>query len=620
MNVLGILGFGQNPAACLLQDGKMVAFVEEERMTRLKGSDGMFPTKSVAWCLSKAKLNLEQVDRIAFGWDANRYPYGVGTSFTKTYLKFWGVNRKSHRVQSDSNSAMAQAFETLLEYHPDRIISKIQKGLRAAGLRGKFPKIEFVNHHLAHAYSTYFCSNFDKAGIMTIDGSGEDVSTELFIAEGNNVRSVEKYPIPHSLGWFYAAVTQYLGFIPYRDEGKLMGLAALGEERREHNKWIEPLSKVLKISEDSYEVNPIYTKFGGHYYADRYTDEFVKLITSVDPKAAPIYYGDKGEKDGKVISKYLLDVYIDIAWAAQELLERAGLMLAKKLVNKYGMKNICIAGGVGMNCKLNGEILQRSGCENIFVQPASSDAGTALGAAMIVAQRNGDDVRNPLMNTYYGPSSTNDEILALLKNSKLNYTTLTDPSTKAAELLEEGNIIAWFQDQMEFGARALGNRSILANPVFPNMKLKVNDEVKYRENWRPFCPSMIDEVKNDYLENVNEASFMIVAYHMKQGMRSSVPAIVHVDGTVRPQAVSDKSNPKFHSLIANLGKKTGHSVVMNTSFNVRGEPIIVTPLDAVRCFYSNGLDALIMGDFLLTKKDTNSQKQFSGIKEYSEKV
>lgn len=601
MNVLGILGFGQNPAACILQDGKLVAFVEEERMTRLKGSDGMFPTKSVTWCMKKAKLNLEQIDKIAFGWDANRYPYSVGTSFTKSYFKYWGANRKSTRIQKSDSSSMAQAFETLMEYHPDRIRTKIRKGLRAGGLTGKFPQIEFVNHHLSHAYSTYFCSNFDKAGILTIDGSGEDVSTELFVADGNNVRSVEKYPIPHSLGWFYAAITQYLGFIPYRDEGKLMGLAALGEERRDTNKWIEPLSKVLVITEDSYQVNPIYTKLGGHYYADRYTDEFVKLITGVDAEAQPIFYGDKGMKDGKPVSKYLLDTYIDIAWAAQELLEQAAIMLAKKLVNNYGVKNLCIAGGVGMNCKLNGEILQKSGCENIFVQPASSDAGTALGAAMAVALQGGDDVRNHLINTYYGPSSTNDEILALLKNAKLKYTKLDDASAKGAELLEQGKIISWFQGQMEFGARALGNRSILANPVFPDMKLKVNDEVKYRENWRPFCPSMIDEAKNDYLVDVNEASFMIVAYHMQEKVKKDVPAIVHVDGTARPQAVTQKANPKFHSLISNLGKKTGHPVVMNTSFNVRGEPIVVSPLDAVRCFYSNGLDALIIGDFLLEK-------------------
>ena len=189
----------------------------------------------------------------------------------------------------------------------------------------------------------------------------------------------------------------------------------------------------------------------------------------------------------------------------------------------------------------------------------------------------------------------------MLKNAKLKYTKLDDPAAKGAELLEQGKIISWFQGQMEFGARALGNRSILANPVFPDMKLKVNDEVKYRENWRPFCPSMIDEAKSDYLVDVNEASFMIVAYHMQEKVKKDVPAIVHVDGTAGPQAVTQKANPKFHSLISNLGKKTGHPVVMNTSFNVRGEPIVVSPLDAIRCFYSNGLDAVIIEDFLLEK-------------------
>ncbi|MBI3126057.1 MAG: hypothetical protein HYZ11_00445 [Candidatus Tectomicrobia bacterium] len=600
MRILGINGFGENPAACLLQDGKLVAFGEEERFTRLKGSEGIFPAKAAAYCLSSAKLGLRDIDRIAFGWDTSKYPWAMARNFGRNYLRYRGRERQTYHKGKDPSSFIT-ALETLFQFHPTAVRSRIQEGLRAAGLAGDVPPVDFVPHHLAHAYSTYFCSRFDRAGILTIDGSGEDVCTQLAMGEGNEIRVLESYPIPHSLGWFYAAITQYLGFIPYRDEGKLMGLAALGEERKGKNKWVEPLSRVLKIGKGYYEVDPIYTKFGGHYYGSRFTDALVDLLTRVDPHAVPISYGEKATVNGRVESKYLLEGYVDIAWAAQELLERAALVLAKKLVQEHGAENICVAGGVGLNCKMNGEIIRQSGCKNIFVQPASSDSGTALGAAMYVAKQFGEKIRQPLRHVHFGPAFSNDDIYSLLRNSKLRFDKLDDPAGEAARLLEEGNIIAWFQGRMEFGPRALGGRSILASPVFPNIKDKVNAQVKYREAWRPFCPSLASERKEDYLDGPNEASFMIVAYPIKPSVAGAVPSIVHVDGTVRPQTVEHEVNPIFYSLLENLGKRTGHPVVLNTSFNVRSEPIICTPSEALRCFYSSGLDALVMGDFILKK-------------------
>jgi carbamoyltransferase len=601
MNVLGMMGFGENPAACLLQDGRLVAFAEEERFTRLKGSNDMCPTRAMAYVLGAAKLPLTAVDRIAFGWNSNKYPWTMLRNFAGNYLRYSGRERKAHHEMKESSSKMV-ALETLLEFHPDRIRSHIVTGLRAAGLTGRIPPIEFVDHHLAHAYSTYFCSGFDQAGILTLDGSGENIATQLAIGRGDRVEVVESFEIPHSLGWFYAATTEYLGFIPYRDEGKVMGLAALGEERRERNKWVEPLSRVLQIGRRGYEVDPTYTKFGGHYHGSLFTDQLVKLVTSVDPEATPIAYGEKASRNGQHFSKYLLDTYVDFAWAAQELLERAAVMLARRLVEEHGQENLCIAGGVGLNCKMNGEILRQSGCKNVFVQPASSDCGTGLGAAMIVAQRHGDPVRNPLRHVYYGPGFSNDEIHAALEGCKVRFKQVDDPSLEAAELLEQGKIIAWFQGRMEFGARALGGRSILANLTVPGVKDRVNAEVKYRESWRPFCPSMIAEARCQYIENPNEASFMTVAYRSTDSAARQLPAIVHVDGTMRPQVIDAAVNPQFHRLIADVGRRTGHPVVMNTSFNVRSEPIICTPLEAVRCFYSNGLDALIIGDFALTKE------------------
>lgn len=589
-----------NPAACILQEGKCIAFAEEERFTRLKISEGMFPAKAVAYCLSYAKLTLNDVDRIAFGWDCTKYPWVMLRNFTGNYLKYKGKEIKSYHKQKD-RSSLVQAIEGLTDYHHSRILPEIKLRLRSAGLKGDIPQIDFVPHHLSHAYSSYFCSNFQRAGILAIDGHGEDLCTQLAVAEGDKVRVVESIPIPHSLGWFFAAITEYLGFIPYRDEGKLMGLAALGEERKEDNKWLEPLSQILKIKNDSYEVDPLYTRFGSHYYGERYTDQMVKLMTNIDSKAEPISYGEKVDINGSLQSKYLLDLYVDIAWAAQELLEQAVVTLARKLVNDYSTENLCVSGGVGLNCKMNGEILRQSGCKNIFVQPASNDAGTALGAAMYIAKQLGEDIKNPIKNVYLGPGFSNDEIYRVLKNCKIPFKKVNDPAKEAVRLLTQEKIIGWFQGRMEFGPRALGNRSILANPVYPHIKNKVNNEVKYRENWRPFCPSIIAEEADRYLVNPNEASFMVVAYHMVETVQKELESIVHVDGTIRPQLVSKQSNPLYYKLISDLGKKSGHPVILNTSFNVRGEPIICNPLEAVQCFYSNGLDALVIGNFVLTK-------------------
>lgn len=601
MNILGIIGFGMNPAACILQDGKCIVFVEEERFTRIKVSEGMFPTKAVAYCLSSTKLKLDSIDRIAFGWDSTKYPWTMMRNLGINYFRYWGRERRSFHKQRDS-SAVVFAIEGLVDYHPLKIRLGILEGLRSAGLQGNIPKIEFVPHHLAHAYSAYFCSNFEKAGILTIDGHGEDICTQLAIGEGNEIRIVESFSVPHSLGWFFAAITEYLGFMPYRDEGKVMGLAAFGEVRKNGNKWVEPLSRVLKFQNGSYEVNPIYTLFGTHYYGKRYTDEMVRLFTDIDSQAMPVTYGEKLRINGRIQSKYLLDVYIDMAWAAQELLECTAVMLGKKLVENYGVENLCIAGGVGLNCKMNGEILRRSGCKNIFVQPASNDAGAALGAAMYVAKELGEDISNPLKNVCLGPGFSNDEICVALKNYKVRFQKIDNPVNEAAKLLEEGKIIAWFQGRMEFGSRALGNRSILANPIFPDIKDRVNSEVKYREWWRPFCPSIIDEAKENYIQDANEASFMTVTYQMQELMREKLQPVTHVNGSIRPQTVIKENNPLYHSLITNFGKRTSHPVVLNTSFNVKGEPIICTPIEAIRCFYSNGLDALVIGNFVLRKE------------------
>jgi len=600
MNVLGLFAFGENPAACLVRDGELISFAEEERFNRLKTSKGFFPSRAVAWCLAANNLTLADIDRIAFGWDVERYPWKVGARFAQIFLKFGARARRAHHIEPDQGG-FSNAVSVAMKWHPRQIRFAIHQGLRAAGLSGAIPPIEFVPHHLAHAYSVFPLSGFERAGIITIDGSGEETATQLAVGEGDSIRVVESIPMPHSLGWFFAMVTQYLGFIPYRDEGKLMGLAALGEERSEGNKWLETLSRVLKIYDGAYEVDPTYTHFGGHFYGDRFTDAFADLIMRVDPDARPIAYGEQIEVNGQTVSRYLHPTYIDLAWAAQELLEQAAISMVRRLVRDHGIDKLCVAGGVGLNCKMNGELLRRSDISEIFVQPAAYDSGAALGAALYVSKELGATIRRPFGGVYKGPDFDNAAIRRDLEAAKVKYTTLADPAAEAAKRLAADELVGWFQGPMEFGARALGGRSILGNPLNPRIRDLVNDQVKFRESWRPFCPSTIAAATTEYIHAANDAAHMIVAYEATDTMAEVAPALVHVDGTIRPQVVNSDFNPLFHSLIETFGHNTGHPLVLNTSLNVRGEPIVCTPMDALRCFFSNGLDVLVMGDFLVTK-------------------
>ena len=599
MNVLGLIGFGENPGACLVRDGQLVAFAEEERFNRLKGSHGLFPSQAASWCLRSAGLGLDDVGRIAFAWDATQYPWRVGRRYARTLLRH-GRGRGGGMARA-SDAPFLTAGQLLMHWHPRVVRKGITEGLAAAGFNGPLPPIEFVPHHLSHAYSAYMLAGFKRAGILTMDGSGEEVSTQLALGDGDKVSVIDSVPIPHSLGWFYAAITQYLGFLPSRDEGKVMGLAALGEGRSASNKWRDPLSRVLRVGARGYEVDPSYTYLGAHSFGDRFTDSLAELLTAVDREAVPVAYGEQTEIAGELRSKYLEARYVDIAWAAQDLLEEAAVALARRLVDEHGVEDLCLAGGVAQNCKMNGEILRRSGAKRLFVQPAANDSGAALGAALVVAQQMGDQVRTPLHHAYYGPQYSNDEIQAALENAKVSYGRLENPAAEAAKLLSEGRIIGWFQGAMEMGARALGARSILANPLSADMRDRVNAQVKFRESWRPFCPSLTKQAEDAYVENPGESSFMIVAYQATESCANDLSAIVHADGSTRPQTVTRDANPLFHEVLSEFAGSSGHPVVLNTSFNVRGEPIICAPAEALRCFYSTGIDALVIGDFLLTK-------------------
>lgn len=603
MNVLGIIAFCKNPAACLLIDGKLKAFIQEERFTRLKGSHGMFPGGSVAECLRIGGIEFGDVDRIAFGWDCTKYPSQMLRHYAKGKLRYGLRAARAWRYPSpdaDIDSKLS-AVETLFLFNPKSVYAHTRDGLRAVGLKGDLPPIDYIPHHLAHAYSAYFCSDFDEAVILTIDGHGEEKCTELFIGRGNEIKEISSINIPHSLGWFYAAMTSYCGFTPYRDEGKLMGLAALGEERSGNNPWVERLEKVVRHGPGWYEIDPTFTKLGGHYYHPRFTDKLAKFIMDFDRSMEPISYGEKADKNGEIVNRYLLDKYVDIAWATQKTLESVVLSLLGNAVKTHGIRKVCLAGGVALNCKMNGVILKNAGLDGLFVQPAASDDGSALGAAMAVAHAHGENIRQPLEHTRFGPSYNNDEVRKALDGLKVTYRLSNDISQDVADELAKGRIVGWHQGGMEFGPRALGGRSILANPIDMEARDKVNAQVKYRESWRPFCPSLTLGSETRYLDPGGKSPFMIVAHDAKGPFAKDCPAVVHVDNTIRPQTVSESSNERYYKAIEAFGKHTGHPVVLNTSLNVRGEPIACTPLDSIRCFFSTGMDVLAIEDFILDK-------------------
>lgn len=575
MNILGLLGFGYNPAAALIVDGKLVGFVEEERMINFKGAHFMFPGAAAYWCLKKAGLSLDDIDYIAWGWDNPSYKFKMPLFFAKQYLKY-GLKEKGDGGITDFIS------NRILKNLPDAVRTDIRNGLRKVGLKGKIPKIEFIEHHDAHVASSYLLSGFNEAAILIIDGSGEHICTSIWHAKNGTYKPVKTIDIPHSLGWFYAGMTEYLGFIPYRDEGKVMGLAPYGSRTPE---WEDKISKVIQITSDSYTLDPSYFLLGTHDAGKHFSD---KLVTLLGP---PRYYGEPLDQRIK-----------DIAFIIQDNLEKAVLNIVNLATENGKIRNVCVAGGVGLNCKMNGVIRQSPHVDNIFVQPASGDSGAALGAAIALSHKLGEWIPHKLENVYYGPSYTDDEIRTALEIAGATYKRPDDIAQKTAKAISEGKIVGYFDGALEFGARALGHRSILANPCDPEMKDKVNIRVKFREPWRPFCPSLLTEYKDDYLEKADEAAFMIVAYQAKKGINEIIPSVVHVDGSVRPQTVNKNSNPRYWEILNNLKSITGHPVIMNTSFNLRGQPMIANPRDAIACFFSNGLDILVLNNYWIEKQ------------------
>ncbi len=592
MLVLGLFGFDTNPGACLLHDGELIAFAEEERFTRFKGSHGQFPGRAIAYCLSWGRAQLEEVDRIAFGWDAGKYPYRMFGSLARQYLRH---RSRGGGGRGGKGSALLKVVSNLLEHSPAHLREQIRFGLRSLGLRGEVPPIDFVPHHLCHAYSAYFCSGFDEAVVLTIDGSGEELCTQVSLGRGDRLTTGGSIPVPHSLGWYYAAFTAYFGLTPYRHEGKLMALAGLGHARAKDNPWPERLAEVLRISDGSYEVDPGYTRLGSHSWAERFTDELARWITGYDQQLSPL--SPSGRSTGRLVE----NGYVDLAWGVQARLEEAALAVARRAAREHGINKLCIAGGVGLNCKMNGVLLHDTPFEEVFVQPAANDAGTALGAAMVVAEAAGDPIRHTMRHAGFGPEWSNAAIRELIDECGLSAEECPDVAARAAEELTAGRLVGWFQGRLELGSRALGSRSILASPAASGARERLNRKVKSREAWRPYSPSILDEERDRYLVGACASPFMTVAFPGRPERREELAPVSHVDGSIRPQTVAADAQPLYHRLMTEHRKRTGLPFILNTSFNSRGEPIVCSPRDALRCFYSTGLEVLFLGDFVLTK-------------------
>ena len=590
MNVLGVFGATDvvHPAACLLRNGQLIAFAEEERFARVKQACGLFPAQAMAWCLREGGLSLSDVDALAFGWDANvnwlRMPLSMARSFAGSRLSRRSSEATTAPVGRPAlGSAALAGLQTLLHLHPWNLQERVILALREGGaVRDPVPPLRFYQHHLCHAATAFYCSGLSEAAVLVFDGHGEERTVSIYHGANRSLREVRHLGLPHSLGWFYSAMTEYLGWDPNEGEVKLMGLAPYGHPDPALRTFVD---EFLQLTRDGVRVDPECIFYGRRSYGRFFGD---KIADRLGPPRAP--------------SEEITQRHRDIAFAVQERLEEAALHLARIALAETGSRNLCIAGGVALNCKMTGTLHQARLADHLFVQPLSYDAGVALGAAMLAAEGAGDDCRFEMRHLQYGPEYDDAAIEAVLRRNGLPYRQSDDIAEDAAALVANGKVVGWFQGRMEAGPRALGGRSILADPRAASMSHTVNDKVKFRERWRPFALSILAEKAADFLVDPIDAPFMVMAFDVVPGREGEIAAALHAaDRTTRPQTVHREVNPRFWALIDAFRRRTGVPGVLNTSFNVKGEPIVCSPTDAIRCFYGTGMDALAIGNFLLEK-------------------
>ena len=579
MYTLGINAAFHDSAACLVRDGKVIAAAEEERFSRIK--HGKRPVPFTAWelpyqaidyCLAEADIALSAVDHVAYSFDPALLGYEPDDG--RICLP---VAPSATRCAPDGSSPWEPLFYAYLVNAPRQLVGGAPHHLRARfeGAKGNGVdsysfRWHYIEHHLAHEASAFLAAPFDHAAVMTLDGRGEQATTTLGVWRDNALTRLSQVDYPHSLGLLYEEVTRYLGFLHSSDEYKVMALASYGTPRH-----LNAFHDMVRLDgKGAYTIShpPLERLFG-----------------------PPRHRGDPFESR-----------HADIAASLQKVLEESALALAGWLREASGERRLCMAGGVALNCVMNARLRDSGLFDEVWVQPAAGDAGTALGAALLVDWREGGRQTHWQMDhAYLGPAWSDAQIEAALAWAKLPYRRLDNVAEQTATLLADNRIIGWYQGRMEFGPRALGARSILASPIDPGMQARLN-ELKDREDFRPVAPAVLEERLGDWFRNAGanqgRSPYMLFIYDLLPGKAEHIPAAVHVDGTARVQTVSADTNPAFHALLTAFEQRTGVPILVNTSFNVRGEPIVCTPRDAIDAFYSTPLDALVIGPFLLEKR------------------
>lgn len=572
---LGVCEGGFDPAAALVGDGKLLAYAEEERFLRNKHANGFYPARSIRFCLDQANIEPTDIAAIAVNWDLPSYTDGTMAEFFRQMQLNWTTDEKTRGWHG----------RLLGIFNEQAVIERHAMAWRNAFGAVPFPGVRSVPHHYTHALQAYLQSPFDDALCMTVDGSGDKHCTVLWSCRDQRIEPIYEIEMPHSLGWFYAACTEYLGFDAYDGEYKVMGLAAYGKPDADLRAAV---ANILKANEDGigYTLDPRFVHYGPHSWSGRFTDYLPELLGRA-PRAQ---------------NQALEDWHYDFAFAVQEALEEAALRLVRWGQKKAGSRNLCIGGGVGLNVKMNTRLFEVDGVDRIFPHPLCGDSGAAAGAAFAIDWQRTGARPERLETLALGNEEGDDTIEQALKRCRIAYERSDDIAADIARELADGRIVGWFQGRMEAGARALGQRSILADPRQVSARDKVNAVIKYREFWRPFCPSMLVEAADRYLESWDEAPFMVIAFRANERLKHDAPAIVHVDDTVRVQLVRSEVNPLYHRLIAQFEKITGVPVLLNTSFNVKGEPIVCTATDAIRTFHGTGMDVLALGSFIVRKQ------------------
>jgi carbamoyltransferase len=606
-SILGISAFYHDSAACIMLNGKIIAAAQEERFTRIK-HDSSYPHNAVEFVLNYTNLKLSDVDQIIF--------------FEKPFLKF-------ERLLETYVAFAPKGFVSFSKAMPIWIKEKLfQKNLLQNKLQNhdenydkKKDNIYFSDHHLSHAASAFFPSPFNEAVVITADGVGEWATTTVAIGKSNDLEIKKEIHFPHSLGLLYSAFTYYTGFKVNSGEYKLMGLAPYGKPN-----YVNEIMKIIDVKED------------GTFRLDQSYFNYATGLTMTNKRFDDLF----GQKRREPKFDKLTQFHMDVASSIQKVTEDIMLKLARSVKKEYGLKNLCLAGGVALNCVANGKILKEKIFENIWVQPAAGDAGGALGAALALwhIDQNNPRVINEndnMSGSYLGPEYSEDQIKQELSRLGAEFEVLNEDEIieRTSKDLSEGNAVGWFQGRMEFGPRALGGRSILGDPRSPNMQKNLNLKVKYRESFRPFAPSILYDDLSNWFEMDAVSPYMLMVANVRKEKcipmsdtdeklfgidklnvkRSSVPAITHVDYSARIQTVHKNTNPKYYKLISKFKEITGCPILINTSFNVRGEPIVNTPEDAFNCFMGTDLDKLILGNCYLDKKKQNQDLK----KDYSDK-